>query len=134
MLAANHVDRIGECVYVCTPLKRCEGAIPEGPVIRHDRRGELATHAVFCRLRESWRHSRTAAVEIAALNPDLGGFAGSVTKGFDVIENAVISSIELVDRVIGEDVRFRDGDIAAVVSNVLRTGIRVLLGPPWRTG
>ena len=72
------------------------------------------------------------AIQICPDDADLRGLATAGALRCDVVENPVVSAIELVDGRRGKDVRLRKGDIARMVDDALIAGEGALLGKTWR--
>src|SRR6185312_4041971 len=51
VLAANHVEGIGNIEHIGSPLEGSKPAVPQRPVIAHQRGAQSATHAINARLR-----------------------------------------------------------------------------------
>ena len=78
------------------------------------------------------RGVRAFAIQICAQNAYVGGRAAPISKRQDVVKNPIIASGDLVDVAIGENVRFRDRYVAAVIGDVLSTPKGVRFGESRR--
>src|SRR5208337_1860665 len=107
---------------VGSPLVRRISPIPNRKVGGHIERSQAATHALLGRLIETRGITGNAIArtgQICAGNSEERRFARAGAKGKNVVENAVIPNIDLVNHVGGENVSFRERQIATVVFDML---------------
>ncbi len=90
--------------HVGSPLEWCETAIAERPLASvHAGGGQAAADAT----------------EVGSGNAELLRFAGAAAEGLDVVEDAVVAGVDLIDGIGRKNVSFREGRIAPVVFDVL---------------
>ncbi len=133
VVAADHVERVGNREDVGPALEGCESTIAQRPVVVHERRTHAATDAVLCRLGTTRREPPGhLLLRLAPGIPMLAACASAVSEGENVIENPVKAKRELVDVAIREIVGLRQSHVAAMVGDVLCAAKRIGFSEPGR--